>query len=160
MVFDKMAAICLDFKWLGIQISDPFQNPGHLKPNSDCTASLSLIPLAFIELQLSSGVDNLDFEIEGFFASGTNFLDPAEDFSDVSFWSKIRKSSSSLAMTPSFVAKFLFRSTIIERSFWIRDFSIWSWSWNRNKGWNQVCANFSKIPHDAHLYILMRNSAL
>ena len=117
MVFDKMAAICLDFKWLGIQISDPFQNPGHLKPNSDCTASLSLIPLAFIELQLSSGVDNLDFEIEGFFASGTNFLDPAEDFSDVSFWSKIRKSSSSLAMTPSFVAKFLFRSTIIERSF-------------------------------------------
>ena len=25
---------------------------------------------------------------------------------------------------------------------------------------HQVCANFSKIPHDAHLHILMRNSAL
>ena len=117
MVFDKMAAICLDFKWLGIQISDPFQNPGHLKPNSDCTASLSLIPLAFFELQLSSGVDNLDFETEGFFASVINFLDPAEDFSDVSFWLQSRKSSCNLAMTSSFVAKFLLRSTIIERSF-------------------------------------------
>ena len=27
------------------------------------------------------------------------------------------------------------------------------------KGLLQVCANFSKIPHDAHLYILMRNSS-
>ena len=117
MVFDKMAAICLDFKWLGIQISDPFQNPGHLKPNSDCTASLSLIPLAFFELPLAPGADNLDFEIEIFSESGANFLDPAEDFSNVSFWRNIRKSSSSLVMTSSLSAKFLFRSTIIERSF-------------------------------------------
>ena len=33
MVFDKMAAICLDFKWLGLRISDPIQNPGNLQPN-------------------------------------------------------------------------------------------------------------------------------
>ena len=33
MVFDKMAAICLDLKWMGFQISDPIQNPDHLPPN-------------------------------------------------------------------------------------------------------------------------------
>ena len=33
MVFDKMAAICLDFKWLGFRISDSIQNPDHLQPN-------------------------------------------------------------------------------------------------------------------------------
>ena len=33
MVFDKIAVICLDFKWLGFQISDPIQKPDHLKPN-------------------------------------------------------------------------------------------------------------------------------
>ena len=33
MLFDKMAAIWLDFKWLGFQISDPIQNQGHLQPN-------------------------------------------------------------------------------------------------------------------------------
>ena len=26
MVFDKMAAICLDFKWSGFQISDPMKS--------------------------------------------------------------------------------------------------------------------------------------
>ena len=38
MVFDKMAAICLDFNWLGFQISDPIQNPDHLQPN--CTQKI------------------------------------------------------------------------------------------------------------------------
>ena len=33
MVFDKMAAICLDFKWLGFRISYPIRNPDHLQPN-------------------------------------------------------------------------------------------------------------------------------
>ena len=33
MIFDKMAAIGLDFKWLGFQISDPIPNPDHLEPN-------------------------------------------------------------------------------------------------------------------------------
>ena len=33
MVFDKMAAICPDFKWLGFRISDPIQNLDHLQPN-------------------------------------------------------------------------------------------------------------------------------
>ena len=33
MCFDKMAAICLDFKWLGFQIQDPIQNPDHLQTN-------------------------------------------------------------------------------------------------------------------------------
>ena len=33
MFFDKMAAIGLDFKWLGFQISDPIQNLDHLQPN-------------------------------------------------------------------------------------------------------------------------------
>ena len=33
MVFDKMAAICPDFKCLGFQISDPIQNPDHLQAN-------------------------------------------------------------------------------------------------------------------------------
>ena len=33
MIFDKMAAICLHFKWLGFRISDPIQNPDHLQPN-------------------------------------------------------------------------------------------------------------------------------
>ena len=28
-----MVAICLDFKWLGFQISDPILNPDHLQPN-------------------------------------------------------------------------------------------------------------------------------
>ena len=28
-----MAAICLDFKWLGFWISDPIQNQDHLQPN-------------------------------------------------------------------------------------------------------------------------------
>ena len=31
MVFDKMVAICPDFKWLGFRISDPIQNPDHLQ---------------------------------------------------------------------------------------------------------------------------------
>ena len=33
MVFDKMAAICLDFRWLGFQISDPIRNPDHFQTN-------------------------------------------------------------------------------------------------------------------------------
>ena len=33
MVFDKMAAICPDFKWLCFRISDPIQNSDHLQPN-------------------------------------------------------------------------------------------------------------------------------
>ena len=33
MVFDKMAAICPNFKWLGLQISDPIWNLYHLQPN-------------------------------------------------------------------------------------------------------------------------------
>ena len=33
IVFDKLAAICLDFKWLGFRISDPVRNPDHLPPN-------------------------------------------------------------------------------------------------------------------------------
>ena len=33
MFFGKLVAICLDYKWLGLQISDPIQNPDHLKPN-------------------------------------------------------------------------------------------------------------------------------
>ena len=33
MGFDKMVAICADFKWLGFRISDPIQNPDHLQPN-------------------------------------------------------------------------------------------------------------------------------
>ena len=33
MVFDKMPAICPDFKWLGLQISDLIWNPDHLQPN-------------------------------------------------------------------------------------------------------------------------------
>ena len=33
MVFDKMAAICLYFKWLGFRISDPIQNPDHVQTN-------------------------------------------------------------------------------------------------------------------------------
>ena len=33
MVFDKMAPICPDFKWLGIRISDPIRNPDYLQPN-------------------------------------------------------------------------------------------------------------------------------
>ena len=34
MVFDKMAAICPDFKWLGFWISDPIQNPDQLGQGS------------------------------------------------------------------------------------------------------------------------------
>ena len=33
IVFDKMAPICPDFKWLGFQISDPIKNPDHLQSN-------------------------------------------------------------------------------------------------------------------------------
>ena len=33
MVFDKMAAICPDFKWLGFRISDPIPDLDHLQPN-------------------------------------------------------------------------------------------------------------------------------
>ena len=33
MIFDKMAVICPDFKWLGFQISDPIWNPDHLQTN-------------------------------------------------------------------------------------------------------------------------------
>ena len=33
MTFDKMAAICSDFKWLGFRITDPIQNLDHLQPN-------------------------------------------------------------------------------------------------------------------------------
>ena len=33
MVFDKMAAICPDFKWFGFWISDPIRNPDDLQPN-------------------------------------------------------------------------------------------------------------------------------
>ena len=33
MVFNKMAAICPDFKWPGFKISDPIQNPDHLQTN-------------------------------------------------------------------------------------------------------------------------------
>ena len=29
----KSGHFCTDFKWLGFQISDPIQNPDHLKPN-------------------------------------------------------------------------------------------------------------------------------
>ena len=31
--FSKMAAICLVFKWLGLQISDPIRNSEHLQTN-------------------------------------------------------------------------------------------------------------------------------
>ena len=31
--FDKMATICLYFKWLGFLTSDPIQNLDHLQPN-------------------------------------------------------------------------------------------------------------------------------
>ena len=30
MIFDKMATICPDFKWLGFRILDPIRNPDHL----------------------------------------------------------------------------------------------------------------------------------
>ena len=33
MVFDKLAAICLDFKWLGFWILDPIQILDQLQPN-------------------------------------------------------------------------------------------------------------------------------
>ena len=33
MFFDKMVAICPDFKWLGFRISDLSPNPDHLQPN-------------------------------------------------------------------------------------------------------------------------------
>ena len=33
MVFDKIAAICSDFKWLGFRISKHIWNPDHLQPN-------------------------------------------------------------------------------------------------------------------------------
>ena len=33
MVYEKMAVICMDFKWLGFQISDPIGNPEHFQPN-------------------------------------------------------------------------------------------------------------------------------
>ena len=33
MVFDKMAAISLDFKWMGFRISDPIWNPDYLQTN-------------------------------------------------------------------------------------------------------------------------------
>ena len=33
MVFYKIEALCLDFKWLGFRNSDPIQNPDHLKLN-------------------------------------------------------------------------------------------------------------------------------
>ena len=33
MVFDKIAALCPDFKLLGFRISDHIQNPDHLQPN-------------------------------------------------------------------------------------------------------------------------------
>ena len=33
IVFNKMAAICPDFKWLGFRISDAIQNPDHWQPN-------------------------------------------------------------------------------------------------------------------------------
>ena len=31
--FEKMAAICMDFKWLGFWITGPIKNPDHLQPN-------------------------------------------------------------------------------------------------------------------------------
>ena len=33
MVFDRMGAICKDFKWLGFRISDPIRKPDHLQPS-------------------------------------------------------------------------------------------------------------------------------
>ena len=33
IVFEKMAAICSDFKWLGFHISDSIKKPGHLQTN-------------------------------------------------------------------------------------------------------------------------------
>ena len=33
MVYDKMVAICSDFKCLGFRISDPIQNPDNFQPN-------------------------------------------------------------------------------------------------------------------------------
>ena len=33
MVFDKMVAICLNFKWLDFRISDPIRNPDLAQPN-------------------------------------------------------------------------------------------------------------------------------
>ena len=33
IVFDKMAAFCQNFKWLGFPISDPIQNPDYLQTN-------------------------------------------------------------------------------------------------------------------------------
>ena len=36
MVFDKMTAICPDYKGLGFQISDYIPNPDHLQSNLFC----------------------------------------------------------------------------------------------------------------------------
>ena len=33
MIFNQMAAICPDFKWLGFRISDPIGNQDHLQTN-------------------------------------------------------------------------------------------------------------------------------
>ena len=33
LVFDKMATICLDFNWLGLQSLDSIRNPDHLQTN-------------------------------------------------------------------------------------------------------------------------------
>ena len=45
MVFDKMAAICLGFKWLGFSISDPIQNPDIRQPNLFSTIQNSLVQI-------------------------------------------------------------------------------------------------------------------
>ena len=37
MGFNKMAAICSDFKWLGFRISDPTQNWDHLQADLSMT---------------------------------------------------------------------------------------------------------------------------
>ena len=44
--FDKMAAICRDFKWLGFWISDPIQNLDHLKNPSFLPSKFRLIPMS------------------------------------------------------------------------------------------------------------------
>ena len=41
---DKMAAICMNFKWLGFQISDSIWNPDHLQTNLLLTIQIGISP--------------------------------------------------------------------------------------------------------------------
>ena len=53
MIFDKMVAICLDFKWLGYQISDPIWNLNHLQTNLYFdTSGFQMFKLDLFQLQV------------------------------------------------------------------------------------------------------------